>query len=180
MNDTSANNEQEHLWVSWDIYHQAIEQLAKQVHASGWEFDHILCLARGGLRPGDVFSRLFKRPLAILSTSSYREDYGMQRGTLDIAPHITTTHHPIQGRVLLMDDLVDSGITLQQVQQYLIAHYPAITELKTAVIWFKSSSVITPDYYHQYLENHTWIHQPFEAYDALTPDLIIDNKSNKE
>lgn len=178
MNDTSANNEQEHLWVSWDVYHQAIEQLAKQVHASEWEFDHILCLARGGLRPGDVFSRLFKRPLAILSTSSYREDYGMQRGTLDIAPHITTTHHPIQGRVLLMDDLVDSGITLQQVQQYLIAHYPAITELKTAVIWFKSSSVITPDYYHQYLENHTWIHQPFEAYDALTPDLIIDNKSN--
>lgn len=178
MNDTSANNEQEHLWVSWDVYHQAIEQLAKQVHASGWEFDHILCLARGGLRPGDVFSRLFKRPLAILSTSSYREDYGMQRGTLDIAPHITTTHHPIQGRILLMDDLVDSGITLQQVQQYLIAHYPAITELKTAVIWFKSSSVITPDYYHQYLENHTWIHQPFEAYDALTPDLIIDNKSN--
>jgi hypoxanthine phosphoribosyltransferase len=178
MNDTSANNEQEHLWVSWDVYHQAIEQLAKQVHASGWEFDHILCLARGGLRPGDVFSRLLKRPLAILSTSSYREDYGMQRGTLDIAPHITTTHHPIQGRVLLMDDLVDSGITLQQVQQYLIAHYPAITELKTAVIWFKSSSVITPDYYHQYLENHTWIHQPFEAYDALTPDLIIDNKSN--
>jgi hypoxanthine phosphoribosyltransferase len=178
MNDTSANNEQEHLWVSWDVYHQAIEQLAKQVHASGWEFDHILCLARGGLRPGDIFSRLFKRPLAILSTSSYREDYGMQRGTLDIAPHITTTHHPIQGRVLLMDDLVDSGITLQQVQQYLIAHYPTITELKTAVIWFKSSSVITPDYYHQYLENHTWIHQPFEAYDALTPDLIIDNKSN--
>jgi hypoxanthine phosphoribosyltransferase len=178
MNDTSANNDQEHLWVSWDVYHQAIEQLAKQVHASGWEFDHILCLARGGLRPGDVFSRLFKRPLAILSTSSYREDYGMQRGTLDIAPHITTTHHPIQGRVLLMDDLVDSGITLQQVQQYLIAHYPAITELKTALIWFKSSSVITPDYYHQYLENHTWIHQPFEAYDALTPDLIIDNKSN--
>lgn len=178
MNDTSANNDQEHLWVSWDEYHQAIEQLAKQVHASEWEFDHILCLARGGLRPGDVFSRLFKRPLAILSTSSYREDYGMQRGTLDIAPHITTTHHPIQGRVLLMDDLVDSGITLQQVQQYLIAHYPAITELKTAVIWFKSSSVITPDYYHQYLENHTWIHQPFEAYDALTPDLIIDNKSN--
>jgi hypoxanthine phosphoribosyltransferase len=109
MNDTSANNEQEHLWVSWDVYHQAIEQLAKQVHASGWEFDHILCLARGGLRPGDVFSRLFKRPLAILSTSSYREDYGMQRGTLDIAPHITTTHHPIQGRVLLMDDLVDSA-----------------------------------------------------------------------
>ena len=74
MNDTSANNEQEHLWVSWDVYHQAIEQLAKQVHASEWEFDHILCLARGGLRPGDVFSRLFNahslsyRPALIAKT----------------------------------------------------------------------------------------------------------------
>jgi len=178
MSDTTANAEQGHLWVSWDEYHQAIEQLAKQVHASGWEFDHILCLARGGLRPGDIFSRLFKRPLAILSTSSYREAYGTQRGTLDIAPHITTTHHPIQGRVLLMDDLVDSGITLQQVHQYLIAHYPAIIDIKTAVIWFKSTSVITPDFYHHFLENHAWIHQPFEAYDELTPDLIIDNRSN--
>ncbi len=102
----------------------------------------------------------------------------MKRGALEIAPHITTTHHPIQGRVLLMDDLVDSGITLQQVQQYLIAHNPAITDIKTAVIWFKSTSVITPDFYHYFLENHIWIHQPFEAYDELTPDLIIDNRSN--
>lgn len=178
MNDTTANAEQEHLWVSWDEYHSAIEQLAQQVHASAWEFDHILCLARGGLRPGDIFSRLFKRPLAILSTSSYRENFGTERADLDIAPHITTTHHPIQGRVLLIDDLVDSGVTLQQVKQHLASHYPAITDIKTAVIWFKSTSVITPDYYQHYLKNHPWIHQPFESYDKLTPDLIIDNRSN--
>ena len=43
-----------HLYVSWDEYHLLIERLAIQVHKSGWEFDQILCLARGGLRPGDV------------------------------------------------------------------------------------------------------------------------------
>lgn len=176
MTDITANVEQSHLWVSWDEYHQAIEQLAKLVHASGWKFDHILCLARGGLRPGDIFSRLFKRPLAILSTSSYRAANGTEREVLEIAPHITTTDHPVQGKVLLIDDLVDSGITLQQVKLYLAAHYPAITEIKSAVIWVKSTSVITPDYYLHYLENHPWIHQPFEAYDKLTPDLIIDNR----
>lgn len=55
-----------HLYVSWEEYHQLIERLALKVHASGWEFDQILCLARGGLRPGDMISRIFDRPLGIV------------------------------------------------------------------------------------------------------------------
>ena len=43
-----------HLYVSYDEYHNLIEKLALKVHQSGWEFDTILCLARGGMRPGDV------------------------------------------------------------------------------------------------------------------------------
>ena len=57
-----------HLYVSWDEYHLLIERLALKVAASGWEFDQILCLARGGMRPGDVLSRVFDKPLAIMST----------------------------------------------------------------------------------------------------------------
>ena len=65
-----------HLYVSWEEYHQLIERLALKVHASGWEFDQSLCLARGGLRPGDIISRIFDRPLGIMSISSYRDDGG--------------------------------------------------------------------------------------------------------
>src|ERR671912_730599 len=65
-----------HLYVSYDEYHNLIEKLAIKVHQSGWQFDTILCLARGGLRPGDVLSRIFDKPLAIMSTSSYRADSG--------------------------------------------------------------------------------------------------------
>jgi len=46
-----------HLYVSWDEYHMLIERLALKIAGSGWEFDQILCLARGGMRPGDVLSR---------------------------------------------------------------------------------------------------------------------------
>src|SRR5690606_1988374 len=42
-----------HLYVSYDEYHNLIEKLALKVYQSGWEFDTILCLARGGMRPGD-------------------------------------------------------------------------------------------------------------------------------
>ncbi|TNY04944.1 phosphoribosyltransferase, partial [Escherichia coli] len=34
-----------HLYVSWDEYHLLTERLALKVHASGWQFDQILCLA---------------------------------------------------------------------------------------------------------------------------------------
>jgi len=159
-----------HLWVSWDEYHHAIESLAKRVHQSGWQFDQALCLARGGLRVGDVFSRLFKVPLAILSTSSYRDGRGTQRGELDIAQSITSTAGPFAGRILLIDDLVDSGITLQQVQQHLKANFPAVTEVRSAVIWYKACSVMRPDYYLEYLPDNPWIHQPFELYDEMVPN----------
>ena len=55
-----------HLYVSYDDYHGLIEKLALQIHKSGWQFDTILCLARGGLRPGDILSRIFDKPLAII------------------------------------------------------------------------------------------------------------------
>lgn len=161
-----------HLWVSWDEYHRAIESLAKQVHQSGWQFDQALCLARGGLRVGDVFSRLFKVPLAILSTSSYREASGTQRGELDIATSITSTAGPLAGRLLLIDDLVDSGITLQRVQGYLRQQFVQVEEVRSAVIWYKACSVMQPDYYLEYLPDSPWIHQPFEQYDDITPDKL--------
>lgn len=162
----------QHLWVSWESYHRSIEKLALMVHESGWKFDQVLCLARGGLRPGDVFSRIFDVPLAILSTSSYREDAGTVRGSLDIAKFITMTKGSLSGRVLLVDDLVDSGVTLDKVQKHLKEHFLAVTEVKSAVIWCKGCSAIRPDFYLDYLPTNPWIHQPFEEYDSLRPHQL--------
>ncbi|MFM2060250.1 MAG: hypothetical protein RLY71_4635, partial [Pseudomonadota bacterium] len=104
-----------HLYVSWDEYHLLIERLALKVHNSGWAFDQILCLARGGMRPGDVLSRVFDKPLAIMATSSYRADAGTIQGRLDMAKYITLPKGELAGRVLLVDDLADSGVTLKAV-----------------------------------------------------------------
>jgi hypoxanthine phosphoribosyltransferase len=160
------------LWVSWDEYHTAIAGLARIVHDSGWAFDQILCLARGGLRPGDIFSRIFDVPLAILSASSYREDAGTVQGMLDIAKYITMTKGTLGGRVLLIDDLVDSGVTLNAVREHLQKNFPEVTEIRTAVIWCKACSSVRPDYFLQYLPSNPWIHQPFEEFDGLRPHQL--------
>ncbi|CAJ0717513.1 MULTISPECIES: phosphoribosyltransferase [Ralstonia] len=162
-------NDDSHLWVSWDDYHGLIERLALVVHESGWKFDKILCLARGGLRVGDQLSRIYDLPLAILATSSYREAAGTQQGDLDIAQYITMTRGELSGRVLLVDDLVDSGVTLERVGRHLKERYPAVTDVRTAVLWHKGCSKIKPDYAVQFLPTNPWIHQPFEEYDTLRP-----------
>ncbi len=162
-----------HLYVSYDEYHNLIEKLAIKIHQSGWQFDTILCLARGGMRPGDILSRIFDKPLAIMSTSSYRADAGKLQGHLDIARYITTPRGEIAGRVLLVDDLADSGHTLSAVIEMLRNNYPPISELRSAVVWTKAMSSFMPDYSVEFLPSNPWIHQPFEGYDAMRPEQLL-------
>ena len=163
-----------HLYVSYDEYHNLIEKLAIKVHQSGWKFDTILCLARGGMRPGDVLSRIFDKPLAIMSTSSYRADAGTVQGHLDIARFITTPKGEIAGKVLLVDDLADSGHTLNAVIKLLKTSYAPITELRSAVLWTKGVSTFTADYSVEFLATNPWIHQPFEGYDNMRPAQLLE------
>ena len=102
-------------------------------------------------------------------SASYREDGGTVAGELDIADYITSTGGEPWGRVLLVDDLVDSGKTLQEVAGHLRVAFPLVQEIRSAVIWFKARSSVAPDYYVERLEHNPWIHQPFERYDRLRP-----------
>ena len=125
------------------------------------------------MRPGDVLSRIFDKPLAIMSTSSYRADAGTVQGHLDIAKYITTPKGEIAGRVLLVDDLADSGLTLNSVMDSLKNNYKPITQLRSAVIWTKALSSFSPDYCVEFLPTNPWIHQPFESYDAMRPAQLL-------
>lgn len=164
---------------TWDEYIDLNERLVCEVAQSGWTFDSILCLARGGMRPGDFFSRVYDMPLAILATSSYREKAGTVQSELDIAECITGVSE-LKGRVLLVDDMVDSGKTIAKVVEHLKRRYPAITEIRVAVLWWKAHSVLKPDWHVEYLADNPWIHQPFECYDSLGPAKLIERVQAKQ
>ena len=160
------------LQVSWEQYNTLFERLALIVYESGFRFNQIICIARGGMRVGDVLSRIYEQPLAILSTHSYNAEGGTLRGELVIAEHMTMTKPRLGDRVLLVDDMVDSGHTLEAVHAELPRRFTHITALKTAVLWWKACSVFKPDYHVDYLPDNPWIHQPFEIYDRLRPDQL--------
>jgi len=162
------------LYVTWSEYHRKIEHLASKIYQSGWEFNQIICLARGGLRAGDILSRIYNQPLAILATSSYGGPGNQVRGSLTFSRDLTMTTANLGNRVLLVDDLVDSGVTLKETLTWLEQHYGSdIDQIKTAVIWYKACSVIAPDYYVDFLPDNPWIHQPFECYEAMHPEQLV-------
>lgn len=154
------------LYITWSEYHHKIESLAVKIYQSNWQFDHIVCLAKGGLRVGDILCRLYDKPLAILSTASYGGENNQERGEIKFSEHLSSIQ-PLGDRILLVDDLVDSGVSLNASLNWLKQEYTNITEIRTAVIWYKSTSIEIPDYYIDYLPHNPWIHQPFEKYERI-------------
>lgn len=166
------------LYVSWSDYHRKIEELAVQIYQSGWEFNQIVCLARGGLRVGDILSRIYQQPLAILATSSYSGSGKQERGQLIFSRHLTMTTENLGSRILLVDDLVDSGVTLKETIPWLKEYSEsAIEEIRTAVLWYKACSVFKADYYVDYLPENPWIHQPFEHYESMKLKIGVTKQS---
>jgi hypoxanthine phosphoribosyltransferase len=167
------------LYVSWSDYHQKIEQLAVQVYQSQWNFNQIICLAKGGLRVGDILARIYDVPLAILATSSYGGINNQVRGSITFAHDLTMTTANLGSHVLLVDDLVDSGVTLKRTLVWLDRKYGFyVEEVRTAVLWYKACSVIQPDYYVDYLPDNPWIHQPFEPYEKTNPAELAASVRN--
>lgn len=150
---------------SWQDYEGLIEDLAKKLitaHNNNLPYDQLLCLARGGVFLGDAFSRIFSIPLAILFTSSYKSD--MTQGEIYVDDKIANQSPTLGSKILLLDDLVDSGKTIQKVIDRLYSHHNA-SLVDSAVLWKKECSSFNPTYYSCLSPSDQWIVQPFEKFE---------------
>lgn len=118
------------------------------------DFDCVLGIVRGGYIPAEAISRFYKKDLCLIRISSYDE---FSRGGITNHGMIGTPH----GRVLIVDDLVDSGCSLKYVCEYVKSMN---LSYKTAVIWNKvdKSRDIQPDYFVLSVPLGKWIIQPME------------------
>lgn len=158
----AATKEQRILDVSWNNYDDTVERLATMILKSGWEFDQILCIARGGLLVGLRLSHLLNKGLAVVYASSYAGENEMERGELNISKQIAMKTDKLGKRVLLLDDLADSGVTMSEVKQRIIEDHKEVEQIRTAVLWTKTASKFIPDYSVDTVDRDTWIFQPFE------------------
>ena len=83
-------------------------------------------------------------------------------------------------KVLLVDDLSDTGLTLIKSIEWLKNYGPTkefIEQVKTACLWKKKSSTFEPDFCPIRLDSDPWIVQPTEHYEEISIEEII--KKNK-
>ena len=75
-----------------------------------------------------------------------------------------------------MDDLSDTGLTLNKSIEWLKTYDPVkdhIKEIKTACLWKKKSSKFSPDYCPVLLKSDPWIVQPTEHYEEIDIKQIV-------
>ena len=167
--------------VEWEEYKKIVEKLAIEVHKS-YRPTVLIGIMRGAAPIIDILSRILKLPIAYIVIQSYSgkglED---QQGQLMFAREISSlANNEDFKKVLLIDDLSDTGLTLNKSIEWLRNYGPTkdfIKEVKTACLWKKKSSRFEPDFCPIRLDSDPWIVQPTEHYEELSIDEIV--KRNK-
>ena len=167
----------EKLIISFDEYTQIVEKLATQIHEK-YKPTVLVGIMRGAAPIIDILSRILKLPIAYIVIQSYSgkglED---QQGQLMFAREISSlANNKDFNKVLLIDDLSDTGLTLNKSIEWLKNYGPTkdyIKEVKTACLWKKKSSTFEPDFCSVRLDTDPWIVQPTEHYEELSIEEII-------
>ena len=164
--------------VGWEEYKKIIEKLAVEVHKN-YEPTVLIGIMRGAAPIIDILSRILKLPIAYIVIQSYSgkglED---QQGQLMFAREISSLADKKDfNKVLLIDDLSDTGLTLNKSIEWLKNYGPTkdyIKEVKTACLWKKKSSKFEPDFCPIRLDSDPWIVQPTEHYEELSIEELIE------
>ena len=173
----------EKLIISWDDYNKTVEKLALMVHESGYRPTLLVGIMRGAAPMIDVLSRVFKLKCAYLAVESYSgkgvED---EQGDIVFSREMSSIAKNMGGKILLCDDLSDTGITLNKSVDWLKKYEPIkdkIEDIKTATLWKKKKSTFEPDYCAVKLKNDPWIVQPFEHYEEIRIEELKSKHKNK-
>ena len=171
----------EKLIINFEEYTKIVEKLAIEIH-NNYKPTVLVGIMRGAAPILDILSRILKLPIAYIVIQSY-SGKGMEdkQGQLVFAREISSlAENKDFNKVLLVDDLSDTGLTLNKSIEWLKKYEPIknyIKEIKTACLWKKKSSTFNPDFCPIKLESDPWIVQPTEHYEELSMEEII--KKNK-
>ena len=167
----------EKLIITFEEYTKIVEKLAVQIYKN-YKPTVLVGIMRGAAPIIDILSRILKLPIAYIVIQSY-SGKGMEdkQGQLMFAREISSLATDKDfSKVLLIDDLSDTGLTLNKSIEWLKNYGPTknfIDEVKTACLWKKKSSAFEPDFCSVRLDADPWIVQPTEHYEELSIEDII-------
>jgi hypoxanthine phosphoribosyltransferase len=150
--------------LSWNRVVRDTKKLSKNIKDSGYKPDIVVAIGRGGYVPARILcDYLLMRDL----TSIKVEHWGIAATETEKAVIKFPLCADIKDKkVLLVDDITDTGDTLRVSLEYLKTFEPE--DIKTAVLIHKTCSAIIPDYFVSKVIKWRWIIFPWHIYEDLT------------
>ena len=151
--------------VSWDQFHRDARALTWRLHEAG-PFEAIVCITRGGLVPAAIVAReLNVRIIETVCIASYHDyknqgDIKVMKG---VGAEVMAMREKGQ-RVLIVDDLVDTGKTARMVREILpAAHF--------ATVYAKPMGRPLVDTFITEVSQDTWIYFPWDTALSYVPPI---------
>ena len=156
---------------SWDQTYSLLLELANAVQKSGFIPDVIVGISRGGWVPARIISDLLEIPKLANIAVEFYEGVAKTKDKPVITQPVSVSVE--NKKVLLVDDLTDTGKSLSLVNSHLTAK--GALDIKIATIYHKPWSRIVPHYYQK--ETKNWIIFPWEIKETIRK--IVEEYKNK-
>ena len=146
------------LWYNWHEMRRDVNTLCREISLDKFDPNVIVGLSRGGLTPGVMMSHWMNKPFKPIKTSL--RDFPEWE---DYLPRKTDE------RVLILDDVCDSGITFTRIREYIQKNSlkEINCDIRFAVLWWNNEIEFEPNYYVNEIakdSTNTWIHFPWESW----------------
>lgn len=150
--------------ITLEEVYEASYQLAQLITKSSYQFDVMIAIARGGFPPARfVCDFLNVKKLGALQITHYGSGAIAKEKIEIIAP----VNIPIKGKkVLIIDDVNDTGFTLKAAYEYLETFQPS--EVRIAVLHEKSVTTFKADFVARHQMKWKWLIYPW----AITEDIL--------
>jgi hypothetical protein len=152
--------------LTWETFGGAAQQLAQVIAEDGFRPDLILAIARGGMFvAGALGYALSVKNLHLMNV----EFYNGVGSTLDMPvmlPPVPSAVDFSQKKVLIADDVADTGKTIELVRDFVADH---VAEVRSAVVYEKPGSLVKCEYVWKRTDR--WINFPWSTLPPVVPGM---------
>lgn len=160
---STAGGEPAREVLDWTLFGVASRELAATIATSGFLPEVIVAVARGGLIPAGALGYALGIKAAGAMNVEFYTDVEQTLADPVILPPFLDRQAIAGKKVLVVDDVADSGRTLKAVVELLV---PAGGDIRSAVLYTKPRSVVRPDY--SWRQTDRWITFPWSALPPVT------------
>jgi uncharacterized protein len=144
--------------LSWEQFGTAARELAEQIAADGYQPDIILSIARGGLFvAGSLGYALDVKNLHVANVEFYT-GVNERLPVPIMLPPVPNVVDLSGSRVLVADDVADTGATLKLVRDFCVGH---VADVRCAVVYEKPQSSVQCEYVWRRTDR--WINFPWST-----------------